>query len=162
MKRYIHSSENIFAMSNVRGKYIKVEKDIPFSFYYSPRNSSHGPRVKPVLDPSKMNLSDTGTLELCDDWKFTPGSRDRHYSSKVVNSMKDFFRKYLVLFLLVWDMQLDDPELEDYFRCDISLHELIADLSFYEEHKVELDKINSVTQLEDFCRKNRLVNFYGN
>lgn len=34
MKRYIKSAEDIFAMSNVRGRHVKVEKDVPFSFYY--------------------------------------------------------------------------------------------------------------------------------
>lgn len=162
MKRYISSSEDIFAMSNVRGKYIKVEKDVPFSFYYSPRNSSHGPRVKPVLNPDRMNLRETGVLRLCGDWKFTPGPYDKHHSDADVARMRDFFRKYLILFLLVWDTQVPDPELEDYFRGDITLKEFIQEIDFYSEYSSELDKINSVSELEQFCRDNDLVNFYGN
>lgn len=162
MKRYIHATEDIFAMFNVRGKYIKVEKEIPFSFYYSPRNSSHGPRVKPVMNPSKMNLSDAGVLMLCNNWDFIPGAKDQHCSSSLIKEMKNFFRKYLVLFLLVWDNQIDDPELEDYFRGDITLNEFIRDIDFYNDYKEDLDEINDVTSLEDYCREHNLVNFYGN
>lgn len=162
MKRYIHSTEDIFAMSNVRGRHIKVEEGIPFSFYYSPKNSSHGPRVKPLFNPSTINMDDAGTLKLCDDWEFIPGINDKHHSSADVNNMKAFFRKYLVLFLIVWDKLIDDPELEDYLRGDSTLHEFICNLRFYSDYKDELDKIHSVSELEEFCRQNDLVNFYGN
>jgi len=162
MKRLVYSIEDIFAMSNVLGRFIKVENNVPFSFYYSPRNSSHGPRVKPILNPSKMWLSKAGTLKLCDDWEFTPGQDDKHISSKVVNEMKAFFRKYLVLFLLVWDLQLPDPLLSYYFQGQIPLSEIIESLDFYDEFKNELDKMSTVFELEEFCRNNDLVNFYGN
>lgn len=162
MKRYIHSSEDIFAMSNVRGRHIKVEKEVPFSFYYSPRNSSHGPRVKPLFNPNTISMDAAGTLKLCDDWEFIPGTYDKKHSSSDVRGMKAFFRKYLVLFLLVWDKLIDDPELEDYFRGDTTLHDFITCLKFYEDYKEELDKIKDVQKLEEFCRDNDLVNFYGN
>lgn len=162
MKKYLRGQDAIFAMSNVRGRYIKVESGIPFSFYYSPKNSSHGPRVKPVLDPDKMKMADAGTLKLCDDWAFKPGANDKRAASDIVQLMKQFFRKYLVLFLLVWDSQVDDPLLEDYFRGDITLAEFIQDLDFYGDYSKELDRINTVSELEKFCRDNNLVNFYGN
>lgn len=131
MKRYIKSHDDIFAMSNVRGRYIKVEKNIPFSFYYSPRNSSHGPRVKVIFNPDRMKQGLAGNLMLCGDWDFTPGENDSSVSSKEVNKMKEFFRKYLILFLLVWDGHSDEPDPEDYFRGDIDLHELISRIDFY-------------------------------
>lgn len=162
MKRYIKSHEDIFAMSNVRGKYIKVEKNIPFSFYYSPRNSSHGPRVKVIFNPDRMKQDAAGTLMLCHDWEFVPGKDDSHVSSRDITRMKEFFRKYLILFLLVWDKHSDDPDAEDYFRKDMSLHELITRIDFYSEYSTELDTISSIEELEDFCREHDLVNFYGN
>lgn len=131
MKRYIKSHDDIFAMSNVRGRYIKVEKNIPFSFYYSPRNSSHGPRVKVIFNPDRMKQGLAGNLMLCGDWDFTPGENDSSVSSKEVNKMKEFFRKYLILFLLVWDEHSDEPDPEDYFRGDMDLHELISRIDFY-------------------------------
>lgn len=162
MKRYVHSIEDIFAQSNVLGRFIKVEKGIDFSFYYSPRNSSHGPRVKPIMNPQNMRIANAGTLELCDDWNFTPGKNDQHCSNKEVNEMKAFFRKYLVLFLLVWDQIADDPSLGYYMQGQFSLSEFIQTCDFYEDYKGELDQINDVAELEQFCRDNKLVNFYGN
>lgn len=163
MKRLIKAdTEDIFAMSNVLGKFIKVEKNVPFSFYYSPRNSSHGPRVKPLLNPNKMWIDKAGTLALCDDWNFTPGQSDKHVPSSDVKVMKGFFRKYLVLFLLVWDKKIPDPDLQYYMEGRMSLSELIEDAIFYDDYKTELDKTTSVAELETFCRKNDLVNFYGN
>lgn len=162
MSRCISWSEDTFAMSSVIGKFIVAEKDVPFSFYYFPKNSNYGPKVKPVLNPNRMNLSGTGVLRLCGNWKFTPGPDDKHHSDADVARMRDFFRKYLVLFLLVWDTQVPDPELEDYFRGDITLKEFIHEIDFYPEYSSELAKINSVSELEQFCRDNDLVNFYGN
>lgn len=162
MKRYVHSNEEIFGMSNVLGRFIKVEKGVPFSFYYSPASSSHGPRVKPVLSPEKMRLGDAGTLKLCDDWEFVPGKKDEHFSKKIVEQMKAFFRKYLVLFLLVWDGLADDPTLGYYLQGDLELSDFIETLDFYDDYKEDLNKITDVESLEKFCRKNNLVNFYGN
>lgn len=164
MKRYIYSKEEaILGMSNVLGKFVKVEVGgLPFSFYYSPANSNHGPRVKPVLNAEKMRLSNAGTLKLCDDWEFIPGEKDIHHSNKVVTDMKRFFRKYLILFLLVWEDLADDPALGYYLEGKLTLAEFIETLDFYEDYKEDLDKINSVQELEDFCRANKLVNFYGN
>ena len=162
MKRLIHSSEDIFAMSNVLGKFVKVEKKLPFSFYYSPKNSSHGPRVKPVINPEKMRISDAGTLELCDKWEFTPGQNDSAVPKKIIDEMKSFFRKYLVLFLLVWEGLADDPILGYYLEGRLALADFIESLDFYEDYKEDLDAIQTVAELEEFCRKHQLVNFYGN
>lgn len=162
MKRMIRAQEDIFAMSNVLGKFIKVEKNVPFSFYYSPRNSSHGPRVKPVLNAEKMRISEAGTLALCEDWEFIPGPNDKRASRSIVEEMKQFFKKYLVLFLLVWEGLADDPILGYYLEGRLELADFIKSLDFYEEYKNDLDNIVDVQELEAFCRSHNLVNFYGN
>lgn len=162
MKRLIRAQEDIFAMSNVLGRFVSVETNLPFSFYYSPKNSSHGPRVKPILNPQKMRLSDAGTLKLCDDWEFIPGVKDEHFDNKVVNRMKSFFKKYIVLFLLVWEGLADDPALGYYLEGKFTLGDFVETLDFYENYKSDLDNITSVKELEDYCRDNDLVDFYGN
>lgn len=164
MKRYVHASEDLFAMTNVLGKFIKVEKNVPFSFYYSPKSEvmAHGPRVKPILNPNMMRTSDVGTLKLCDDWAFVPGKQDEHPSAKSIHNMKRFFRKYLVMVLLVWDQLVPDPLLGLYLEGRASLQEFIQSLDFYDEFKEGLDNISDVQELEQFCRDNDLVNFYGN
>lgn len=167
MKRWIHANteetlDDIFGMSNVLGKFIKVEKKPDFSFYYSPKNSSHGPRVKPIMNPEKMRLDDAGTLELCDKWEFIPGVNDQDVPSKSVNKMKRFFRKYLILFLLVWEKEANDPDLGYYLQGQLELSDFIQGLDFYKDYQEDLDNIKTVAELEQFCRDRELVNMYGN
>lgn len=163
MKRVIYSNEDIFAMSNVRGRYVKNPRSLPFSFYFSSGSGvSHDIRVNPMFNPEKLKKSLTGTLKLCDDWRYTAGSEDKNVDSKLILEMKQFFRKYLVLFCAVWDEQMQDAVLEDYFLGNISFNTMLKDLDFYEEHKESLDNISDVSSLEAYCRLHDLVNMYGN
>ena len=115
-----------------------------------------------MFNPDRMKQSLAGNLMLCGDWDFVPGANDSHVSEKEVSKMKEFFRKYLILFLLVWDGHSDEPDPEDYFRGDMDLHELITRIDFYRDHQDGLDSVRSVSELEDFCRDHNLVNMYGN
>lgn len=109
------------------------------------------------LRPNKMS-----TMKLCDDWSIIINKEDAHITDRDVEAMKVFFRKYLVLFLLVWEDLIDEPSLGDYMEGDITLSEFIKNLDFYDEYKSDLDSIADVSELEDFCRIHNLVNFYGN
>lgn len=149
-------------MSNVRGNKVKVQKGLPFSFYFSSNQGEHSIRVKPMFNPAKLRDDLTGTLKLCDDWNYIPGPNDKDVSNKDIEDMKKFFRKYLVLFAATWDRQLMDGDVYDYLVGDINLHELIETLTFYTDYEKELDNIETVLELEDFCRANELVNLYGN
>lgn len=162
MKRYVKNHTDIFAMSNVRGRYVTVEPNIEFSFYYSPKNTNHEIRVKPVFNRDRLSVDDVGTLKLTGDWEFKPGRSDKKVNSKDVEIMKQFFRKYLVLFCMVWDKQLPDPELGDYLTGRMDLHELIQQIKFYPDWDSELDSIVDVSQLEDFCYNHNLVNLRDN
>lgn len=163
MKKLIKSKDSILCMANVRGKYVVNPGKLKFSFYFSSDDGiTHGIRVKPVFNPEKMLKSMTGTLKLCDDWSYIPGPDDDSVSSKDVNDMKRLFRKYLVLFCMVWDEQLQDGVLEDYFKGTVTFHEMLEDISFYNSYSSYLDKIRDVDQLENFCRVNNLVNMQGN
>lgn len=150
-------------MSNIRGKHVKHLSKLSFSFYFSGKDGvSHGPRVKPSFNPDKLRIDKAGTLKLCDDWKYVPGKDDQNVSIRQIREMKEFFQVYIVLFCLVWDLQLSDPVVQDYFEGDISFHEMLEDLDFYEEYKEDLDHTDNIFELENFCRDNNLVNFYGN
>ena len=171
MKRVIKSAEeyesldDILCMSNVRGKYIKNPHRLPFSFYFSSNNESqHSIRVKVVFDPEKLKSSLTGIQKLSDDWAFTPGKNDGSVSKKDIAYMQEFFKHYIVLFAAVWDEQLQDATLEDYFKGDISFHEMLEDFDFYLDYQEELDNLDEddIVALEDLCRKYHIVNFYGN
>ena len=163
MKIYLNHNVDIMCMSDVRGKHIKVEPEVNFSFYYSPRNSSHGPRVKIVFDPNRINSSQLANLKLSGDWRFTPNREAAIVPSKDISKAKMFFRKYLILLLIAWEVAtVDQASVRDYFEGNITLHEFITELKFYDEYAEQLDKIKTVEQLEQFCRKNDLVNMYGN
>lgn len=163
MKKLIHTSENIMCMSDIRGNRIKVEPDVNFSIYYSSRNTSHGPRVKILFDPTRVDITMLSNLQLCGDWKFTPNKSIGKVKSKQIKLVKQFFHKYLILFLLCWDHHLRDEALvRDYLECDITLKEFISNLNFYDEYSDILDDVETIQELEDVCRKYNLTNFYGN
>lgn len=86
------NDQDIFCMSNLRGKNVCVPHKLSFSFYFSQRESSHAIRVKPVFNPNKISLSRLGSLELHGDWKYTPGPDDINVSNKQISDMK-FFSK---------------------------------------------------------------------
>ena len=157
------SESYLVEMSNVRGNHVINPGKLPFSFYFSGGNGNpHDIRVKPMFNPAKLRKDLAGTLRLCDDWKFERGAADKHVSASDIKEMKEFFRRHLVLFCMVWDYQLTDPELEDYFVGDITLNELLKGFDQYENYKDELDKISTVEELEAFCRNEDLVNFRDN
>lgn len=168
MKRYIHSTNDydeppaeidIFCMSNLRGKDIKIE-NLPFSFYFSARESSHAIRVKPMFNPNKVSKSKFGTLELHGDWKYTPGPDDKNVSQKQIREMKVFFKKYKVLFAAVWEEELQEIPVQDYFRGLISFSDLLTEFEFYEDYQKEMGCIDSIEELESFVRKNGLFNMW--
>lgn len=157
------NEDRMFEMANIRGKRVKNPKRLNFSFYFSSKDgNSHSIRVKPVFNPEKLIISKCGVLELHGDWEYTPGSDDKSVSNKDIAKMKEFFRKYLVLFCMVWDEQLTDGELEDYLLGLISWEELLSGITFYTEYSKELSEISDVESLESFCREHKLVNMYGN
>lgn len=162
MKLLQRHSDVILCMSNVRGRYVKNPTQLPFSFYFSAQDGQHSIRVKPSFNPEKLKLSQTGTLKLCDDWQYIPGKDDKAIDHQSIQNMKQFFRDYFVLFAAVWDEQIQDATVEDYFTGRINFHTMLQDFDFYDEYEDELDQIKDIQSLEQFCRDNYLVNFYGN
>lgn len=158
--RKIIEYDDIFCMSNLRGKDIVIPHKMSFSFFFSERESSHAIRVKPVFNPNKISKSSFGTLELHGDWKYTPGPDDKSVSKKQVNEMIQFFKEYKVLFAGVWEGVLYDGAVLDYFRGIIHFSELMKEFDFYDEYKKEMAKLNSVSELEKFVRKHNLFNMW--
>ncbi|MCM1226187.1 MAG: hypothetical protein NC320_02020 [Clostridium sp.] len=151
---------DIFCMANLRGKDISIPHKLPFSFFFSERESSHAIRVKPVFNPNKISKSSFGTLELHGDWEYTPGPDDKNVSNKQIREMKQFFKKYKVLFAGVWESELYDGAVQDYFRGIISFSDLLTEFEFYEEYQEEMENITTIEGLEDFVRENNLFNMW--
>ena len=160
MKLTINEDNYMIEMANMTGNRVKVPHKLPFSFYFSSGSEvNHSIRVKPVFNSEKLIKSQTGTLKLCDDWEYTPGKEDINISQKQINDMKEFFRAYLVLFCMVWDEQLTEDVVQDYFKGEIEFYELIENIDFYTD---KMSLLTTVEELEKYCRDNKLVNFYGN
>ena len=64
--------------------------------------------------------------------------------------------------MLVWEGLADDPALGYYLEGRFELSDFIQTLDFYEKYQEDLDKVQTVQELEQFCRDNNLVNMYGN
>ncbi|OUP73517.1 hypothetical protein B5F08_12770 [Anaeromassilibacillus sp. An172] len=163
MKLLISSNHAIFAMSNIRGKYVKNPNQLLFSFYFSSgAGVKHGSIVKPVFNPEILIASRTVILKLYDNWEYIPGKDDINVNEKSIKEMKQFFKKYIVLLCLVWDEHMQDATLEDYCKGNISFIDMLKDLDFYQDYQLSLITITTVPDLDQFCRKNKLVNMYGN
>ena len=152
-------SQDIFCMSNLRGKDIKIE-NVSFSFYFSSRESSHAIRVKPMFNPNRVSKSAFGTLELHGDWKYTPGPNDKNVSKHQISEMKNFFKKYKVLFAAVWNDVLQENPVINYFQKVISFHELISEFDFYDEYADDLDSIKDIQELEQYVRQHNIFNMW--
>ena len=92
---------------------------------------------------------------------------DTYANAHSFKIMMDFFHTYHVLFCAVWDGNLSDAVLEDWFRGEITWDALIEQFDFYEEYsdkwKEFQSKVSDKTKLPveiltDFCRKYQLVN----
>lgn len=148
----------IMCMANVRGNSVNVPHSLPFSFYFSRKNSSHGIRVKVVFNPNRLNINDCGNLVLHSNWTYTPGRNDNNVNSKQKNQMIDFFKEYKALFAAVWEDVIQEDVIQDYFRGMISWNQLVESFDFYEEYKDDLDKISDVQSLEKYVRENEIFN----
>lgn len=149
----------ILEMSNVRGSRIRVYPGAqPFSFYFSEKVDNHGIRVKPVFNPDKVHISEAGTLKLCDDWQYISGKNEGHISEKDVRKMKDFFKKYKVLFAAVWEGELQEGDLVDYFQGVISFDTLVESLECYLQYSEELSECINVSDLEQVVRQFNIFN----
>ena len=164
MKRSIEissdSQDDIFCMSDLRGKDIVIPHKMPFSFFFSEKESDRAINVKPVFNPDKISKSSFGTLELHGSWKYTPEPDDRNVPKKLIIEMVQFFKEYKVLFVGVWEGVLYDGAVIDYFRGIIDFPELLTEFDFYGEYKIEMNKLTTVADLEKFVRDNNLFNMW--
>ena len=157
MKRLLH--EDIYGMSNVRGNRIRVYPGAqPFSFYFSEKTDTHGIRVKPVFNPDKVHISEAGTLKLCDDWEYIPGRNEGHIAEKDIRNMKDFFKKYKVLFAAVWEGESQEGDLVDYFQGALDFDSLVESLECYHKYSEELSECLNVEDLEQVVRQYNIFN----
>ena len=165
MKRYIHESEDIFAMSKIVDKYAipGIVELIGKFVYFSESNSSHGPRIK-FYGGSKETSSSKNAPTLafdvdgkCElllaDWmdkKNCPNAYDDEY----VKNIEKFVKITKPILLLVWFGHLDEADALAYFHGNIEITQLFGDIDF----DVPTD-IMTLNDLDNFCRNHDLYKF---
>jgi hypothetical protein len=75
--------------------------------------------------------------------------------------MKDFFATYKILFAAVWEKVLQQDVVQDYFKGNLTLNEVIEEFDFYNDYKEELDMITDLEELQEFIEKNNLFNTWN-
>lgn len=157
----LYEYDTLLEMSNLRGKDVKKDY-VNFSYYFSRKDGNpHGIRVKVLFNRDRMTSNEDGFLILHSDWKFI-NSSNKHIKEKEINSVKEYFKKYKVLFAAVWEEYLDAPDLEDYMKARITWKDLLIEMmSTNEEANTELEniyEIEDITLLESIVRKYKLFN----
>ena len=157
-------AEQLTVATNLIGKDITRPGNLKFSFYFSSGvNLKCSIRVRPVFNRENLYASKVGSLKLSGDWQFRPGEEDKQISESDIDEMKEFFKRYFVLFSMAWDEQIQENTIQDYFEGDIILDELIEDADFYNKiPKEDLEKIKTIEDFSNYCKENNLVRFYDN
>ena len=165
MKRYIRSTEDIFAMSKIVPKYAVKDRvgTIDGFIYFSECNSTHGPRIKfyggtsetsNTRNAPSMTFDVDGNcqLELADwmDHKNCPNV----YDSRYLACVEAFIHRVKPILLLVWFRHLDEADALAYFHGQIEFSELIDCIS----PAVDVG-VFSMEGLDEYCRSHDLYRF---
>ena len=162
--------------TNIRGKNIRSD-EVNFSFFFSNKgNNRHAIRVKIVWNREKMGLltdKESGYMELFGDYEYhgyNPGQNQ-------VQKAREFFQKYKILLVAVWEGCLLGDIVVDYFRKFATFEEVVRDFELANagenklliaefisleqnpEHLAHLSgEIRKLKILEEIVRKQRFFN----
>ena len=152
----------LMEMANVLGNDVVYEQRLPFSFYFSDKkiaHSRHGIRTKIIWNPSKTPSDADGFMQLHGNYEYISGSHKYKPTNKELNTARNFFKKYKVLFSAVWEEKLDQAQLQKYFTGSISFKELLSKFNSVSEIQYyKLNHANSLDELEDMVRKYKIYN----
>lgn len=151
---------DLFCLSSVRGNDICVPHKMPFSFYFSQKEFTMEFNVKPLFNLDKIIPMEFGTLKMYDDWEYIPGPNDKDVSEEQINEMKNFFKKFKILFAGVWEVEIPENALSDYLRGYSNFQGLLKECYFYDDYKIEMDSIETIEEFEQFIRDNNIFNMW--
>lgn len=152
----------LMEMANVRGIDTKIENRLPFSFFFTNKravHNQHGIRLKILWNPSKNPKDADGYIELHGNYEYVSGSHKYKPTKDELRILREFVKKYKVLFSAVWEEKLYDGDLQDFFKGRISIKELLSkfdDIS--EKNYYTLNHCNSLEELEQCIRKYKIFN----
>lgn len=156
----------LWEMANVIGKYVKSEnKPLNFSFHFLGKNDMrHAIRVKITWNPDHITQGQfDGYIEAHGDYRYYQSSKSKAKpNKKEIDRARMFVRKNKVLFAAVWEGVVDDNIVQDYFRGNAPLYEVISQFKlpnnvYYKINYNFKDK-NTLTELEDRVRKYKAFN----
>ena len=152
----------LMEMANVVGNDVKLEARLPFSFYFSNKNavhSQHSIRLKVLWNPSKSSEFADGYIEMHGDYKYVYGSHKYKPTEDEKNFARSIFKKYKVLFAMVWECKLNHDDVADYFKGSMLWRELLASsYNLTEKQYYLINHCKSLDELEQCVRENKIFN----
>lgn len=149
-------------MANVVGNDVVLEKRLPFSFYFSNKDavhSQHGIRLKVLWNPSKSPSNADGYMEMHGDYNYISGSHKYKPTGKELSILKNFCKKYKVLFSAVWEDKLDQSAAQKYFDGRLQFKELLTKFENVREKEYYLiNHCKNLEELEQYVRENKIFN----
>lgn len=144
--------DHFIELTSLRGKDVKLE-NINFSFYFSRKWKNDKCNVK-ICWNRNMITSNFNILEICGNYLYR--ANNQIVDEKELDKVKNFFKKYKVLFAAVWEEKLDTNDLAFFLRSQISFDELLD--CFYNMDKNLIKGCKSLKELEECVRKYHIFN----
>ena len=153
----------LMEMSNVVGNKVKIENGgLPFSFYLSNKknvHNQHGIRVKILWNSNKSPENADGYMELHGNYDYVIGSKKYKPTEKEKEFARSIFKKYKVLFAMVWECKLNHDDLADYFKGNMSWNELLASAyNLTEKQYYWVNHCKTLKELENCVREKKIFN----
>ena len=151
----------LMEMSNVLGVDFKFYKNLPFSFFFGSKGmvrEQHGIRVKVKWNPQKAPRDADGYIELHGNYKYVQGSHKYTPTQKELNTLREFVKKYKILFAAVWEEVLDSSRLSDFFKGNMSFTELLSKMDLSGRKYYDVNHCKTLSELENCVREKHIFN----
>ena len=131
--------------------------------YFSPKNSSHGPRIKfyggtketsKTMNAPTMTFDHDGNTSLGSLGNLNRKNCPNAFDTKYINKVSEFIHKALPILLLVWYDKLDESDALNFFEGQYSYEETIG--SCYDIDDYILKQMLQTDNLNDLhlvCKK---------
>lgn len=150
-------------MANLRGNDIKLHSSIPFSLFISSEKAVrgvHAIRVKVLWNPNKMTATPDGELQLHGSYDYKVYSHKYKPTSSELSLLKNYCKKYKVLFAAIWESILDPTDFIHYQEGLINFKELLTKFDLSGKNYYLVNHCNNVEELESCIRENKIFNLW--
>lgn len=105
-----------------------------------------------------MTATPDGQLELHGSYDYVAFSHKYKPTSKELDTLRDFCKKYKVLFAAIWECKLDPNDFIDYLEGRKSLNELLSTFELKGKDYYNVNHCSSIEELETCVRENKIFN----